>query len=123
MFDTSVQTDDSFQTSPTAGQLTPRASTMLLPYAARPLPATLVATRLLTPREIEVLAWLAEGKSDWQVGQILLISPKTVNYHVERAKKKLDVATRMQAVVTAVRRGLLEAPTALFTLIHEPCAD
>ena len=61
----------------------------------------------LTPREIEVLSWIAGGRSDWQVGQILRISPKTVNFHVERAKKKLGARTRTQAVVYAREYGLL----------------
>ena len=62
-----------------------------------------------TPRQLEVLAWVAQGKTDWQVAQILLISRKTVNYHVECAKKKLRVATRMQAVLAAVNFGLVAA--------------
>lgn len=61
----------------------------------------------LTDREIEVLRWIATGKSDWQIGQILDISAKTVNYHVENVKRKFDVATRMQAVVKAIRLGKL----------------
>lgn len=68
-------------------------------------------TYSITPREIEVLHWVARGKSDWQVAEILFISRKTVNFHVEGAKKKLRVATRVQAVLEAVGRGLLE-PTA-----------
>ncbi len=62
---------------------------------------------LITPREIEVLHWVSRGKSDWQVAEILFISRKTVNFHVECAKKKLRVATRVQAVLEAVGRGLL----------------
>lgn len=61
----------------------------------------------ITPREIEVLQWVSRGKSDWQVAEILFISRKTVNFHVECAKKKLRVATRVQAVLEAVDRGLL----------------
>ena len=59
----------------------------------------------LTPREIEVLRWIATGKSDWQIGQILSISDKTVNFHVENMKRKLGVATRIQVVVQAVHEG------------------
>jgi DNA-binding CsgD family transcriptional regulator len=61
----------------------------------------------LSTREIEVLEWIAAGKSDWQVAQILELSPKTVNYHVEHSKKKLRVSTRIQAVVVAVRLRLI----------------
>lgn len=62
----------------------------------------------LTNREMEVLSWIASGKSDWQIGQILKISQKTVNYHVENVKRKYGVATRVQAVVEAMRQGTLE---------------
>ncbi len=62
---------------------------------------------LFTPREIEVLEWVAKGKTDWQTAQILFISRKTVNYHVERAKRKLQVPTRVQAVLAAVDMGLM----------------
>lgn len=59
----------------------------------------------LTRREAEILQWIANGKSDWQIGQILSISAKTVNYHVENTKRKFAVATRLQAVVRAVQAG------------------
>lgn len=59
----------------------------------------------LTTREIEVLKWIATGKSDWQIGQILKISDKTVNFHVENMKRKCGVSTRIQVVVRAVREG------------------
>lgn len=63
----------------------------------------------VTPRESEILGWVAAGKSDWEIGRILQISPKTVNYHVENAKRKLGVSTRTQAVVEATSQGLLRA--------------
>lgn len=61
----------------------------------------------LTDREFECLKWVAEGKSDWEIGQILSISQKTVNYHIENAKRKFGVGTRVQAVVAALRTGRL----------------
>ena len=61
----------------------------------------------MTPREAQILGWVAEGKSDWAIGQILRISGKTVNFHVENAKRKLGVGTRLQAVVAAMRSGML----------------
>ncbi|HEY1244307.1 MAG TPA: helix-turn-helix transcriptional regulator [Hyphomicrobiaceae bacterium] len=61
----------------------------------------------MTARESEVLAWVAAGKSDWAIGQILKISGKTVNFHVENAKRKLGAGTRVQAVVAAMRVGLI----------------
>jgi DNA-binding CsgD family transcriptional regulator len=50
------------------------------------------------------------GKPDWQIAEILEISHKTVNYHVEHFKRKLGAATRIQAVVLASRLGLLDEP-------------
>ncbi len=61
----------------------------------------------VTVRESEVLAWVAAGKSDWAIGRILNISGKTVNFHVENAKRKLGVGTRIQAVIAAMRIGLI----------------
>ena len=51
--------------------------------------------------------WISRGKTDWQMAQILEISAKTVNFHVERVKSKLDAATRAQAANIAMRSGLL----------------
>lgn len=63
----------------------------------------------LTTRELDCLRWAAVGKSDWEIGQILMISAKTVNYHIENAKRKFGVATRVQAIVAAMRSGKLVA--------------
>lgn len=62
----------------------------------------------VTPRECQVLRWVAAGKSDWAIAQILGISRKTVNFHVENAKRKLGTSTRAQAVLLAARRGLID---------------
>ena len=69
--------------------------------------------RRLTPREREIISWVALGKPDWQIGRILMISPKTVNYHVETAKRKLGAATRGQAVAIAAGLGLLDVQAVL----------
>jgi LuxR family transcriptional regulator, quorum-sensing system regulator BjaR1 len=59
----------------------------------------------LTVRERECLEWVAEGKTDWEIGEILSIAESTANAHIERAKRKYGVRTRIQAVVTAIARG------------------
>jgi DNA-binding CsgD family transcriptional regulator len=61
----------------------------------------------ITARESEILAWVAVGKSDWAIGRLLKISGKTVNFHVENAKRKFGVATRVQAVIVALRTGVI----------------
>jgi DNA-binding CsgD family transcriptional regulator len=48
---------------------------------------------------------MAQGKTDWEIGQILGISEKTANHHLEAVKRKLSVATRAQAVAVAVHSG------------------
>jgi DNA-binding CsgD family transcriptional regulator len=52
---------------------------------------------ILTPREREVVHWLAQGKSNWAIGQILGCSEETVKKHLQRAYRKLGVETRMEA--------------------------
>jgi len=61
----------------------------------------------LTRREIQCVYWIAEGKSDWEIGRILEISEETVAWHVQNAKKKLGVARRAQLPNAAWRRGVL----------------
>jgi len=61
----------------------------------------------LSDRERECLQWAAAGKSDWEIGEIIGLSEKTVNIYVERAKHKLGVATRTQAIVRAIRAGII----------------
>ncbi len=51
----------------------------------------------LTPREIEVLKWIAVGKRNGEIGTILACSPRTVQKHVQHILHKLDVETRTAA--------------------------
>ena len=62
----------------------------------------------LSPRERECLQWVSAGKTDWEIGEILSISEKTANAHIERVKQKYNVATRVQAVVLALRAGEIQ---------------
>jgi DNA-binding NarL/FixJ family response regulator len=57
----------------------------------------------LTVREAEVLLWVSRGKSNRDVAQILDISPRTINKHLERIFEKLGVENRAAAAVLAVR--------------------
>lgn len=58
----------------------------------------------LTPREADVLAWLAKGKTNRDIGDILGMSPRTVNKHLEHIFVKLGVETRSAAAALAVSR-------------------
>lgn len=65
------------------------------------------AKPVLTDRQRECLQWVRAGKTDWEIGQILGISQRTVVEHLELARRKLGVATRTQAVIEAISRGLV----------------
>ncbi|MFZ5693436.1 MAG: response regulator [Pseudomonadota bacterium] len=62
----------------------------------------------LTEREIQVLTWVARGKSSADIATILEISERTVNFHLDNAMRKAGVATRVQAAVKCALLGLIE---------------
>ena len=62
----------------------------------------------LTPREREILALVAEGRSNGEIGKQLYISAKTVSVHVSNILGKLDASGRTEAAAIARRRGLLD---------------
>jgi len=62
----------------------------------------------LTEREIEVLALLSQGKDRHQVGELLSIRPSTVAGHVKAIYLKLDVSTRAEATLAAVKLGVVD---------------
>ncbi|KQU76886.1 MULTISPECIES: response regulator transcription factor [unclassified Rhizobacter] len=64
---------------------------------------TRLSTASLTPRETEVLSWIAKGKTNRDVGEILGMSPRTVNKHLEHVFEKLGVETRAAAAALASR--------------------
>lgn len=63
---------------------------------------------ILTKRELEILQWLHMGKTNWEISSILEISPLTVKNHVQNILRKFDVQNRSQAVVRAVKLGLID---------------
>ncbi len=62
-----------------------------------------LSTASLTPRETEVLSWVAKGKTSRDVAEILCMSPRTVNKHLEHVFEKLGVETRAAAAALASR--------------------
>jgi DNA-binding CsgD family transcriptional regulator len=62
----------------------------------------------LTPREMEVLALLAAGRSSKEIARRLVISPRTVSTHVQHILAKLDVSNRARAIALAHRAGLVD---------------
>jgi DNA-binding CsgD family transcriptional regulator/tetratricopeptide (TPR) repeat protein len=78
---------------------------------ARLAGATSAADAVLTGREREVLALVAEGLTNREVGRRLFISEKTASVHLSNLMAKLNVSSRTEAVTVAQRRGLLELPS------------
>ena len=65
----------------------------------------------LTPRELEVLRLLAQGLDNAAIAQTLVVTRRTVQNHVSNIYGKLHVATRTEAALYAIRRGLVEVPS------------
>jgi transcriptional regulator EpsA len=65
------------------------------------------SARILTVREQEILRWIYRGKSNFEVGAILKISPLTVKNHVQKILRKLNVVNRTQAVGKALDTRIL----------------
>jgi len=61
----------------------------------------------LTPRELEALRWTMDGKTAWEVGAIMHISERTAVLHLQNAMHKLSCINKHQAVLKALRFGLL----------------
>lgn len=86
----------------------------LIPYLHRVLIAnthTPLSNRAkgLSPREMTVLLWMKEGKTNWEIARIVGVTERTVRFHVEGIFMKLDASSRTQAVAVAMEHGLLQA--------------
>jgi transcriptional regulator EpsA len=62
---------------------------------------------LISVRQRQIIHWLHEGKTNWEIARILGMTEKNVKYHIEQILVKLDVRNRTQAVACAVGLGLL----------------
>jgi DNA-binding CsgD family transcriptional regulator len=95
----------------TPGDGKPSSDRRLRKIDGQPVPHMLLAPSdhpILTPREREVLTWIALGKSAWEIGEILGIAKRTVDEHAQTAARKLGAANRTQAVAIAIRDDLIE---------------
>lgn len=72
------------------------------------MPARTTTKSQLTPREIEVLRWVADGKSAREIGEILHVAKRTVDAHVQSGVHKLGAANRTHAVALAFRDGIIK---------------
>ncbi len=87
---------------------------LIAEFASRPVRtgATPAEMRLLTEREREVVALVAEGLSNDEIARELFVSPATARTHVSRAMMKLHARDRAQLVVFAYQSGLVAPPGA-----------
>jgi two-component system, NarL family, response regulator LiaR len=83
--------------------LAPEATQALIQATA----GTTVQAYDLTPREREVLAWMAKGLNNSEIGEQLVISPVTVKFHVSNILSKLACTSRTEAVALAIQRDLI----------------
>src|SRR6516164_9185911 len=95
-------------------------------YVTKPIDfevlATIIAARLagvarnelwpkrvaLNDREVETLTWVARGKTSAEIAQILGLTKRTVDFHIDNARTKLDAATRTEAVIKAETGRLID---------------
>ena len=75
--------------------------------SSRPASGSADRSGALTPREIEVLRYLAQGQANKQIAARLSISERTVKFHVSAIFRKLDAANRTEAVTIAAQRGII----------------
>ncbi|UCE62605.1 MAG: autoinducer binding domain-containing protein [Nitrospirota bacterium] len=71
-----------------------------------PSPSPVMAFSL-SPRELSVLKWMTQGKTNWEISRILGVTERTVRFHVEGIFCKLDVTSRTQAVAMAVENRMI----------------
>jgi DNA-binding CsgD family transcriptional regulator len=62
----------------------------------------------LNEREVETLTWAARGKTSAEIAQILNLTKRTVDFHIDNARIKLGAATRIQAASKATNSRLIE---------------
>ena len=87
--------------------LQPVVASRLLERFSEAVPL-MAAPEQLTPRELEVLAWVAQGHPNKEIAERLAISQRTVKFHVSSIMGKLGAANRTEAVALAVQHGLIE---------------
>ena len=92
--------------------LAPEVTRRLLDrFIRRPPPSGAIPSQLaeLTPRELEVLRLIADGRSNAEIAAVLVLTEATVKSHVNHILTKLRLRDRVQAVVLAHRSGLMDS--------------
>jgi DNA-binding response OmpR family regulator len=65
-------------------------------------------TVALNDREVEVLTWVARGKTSMEIARILGLTKRTIDFHIDNARERLGAATRSEAVIKAATGRLIE---------------
>ncbi len=92
-------TEEAFAIQMAGLVLTERLMRLVEPPPSAPKP--------LTRRELDSLAFVAEGKTDWEISVILGISEATARFHVDNARRKLGAVNRAQAVACMIDQRLV----------------
>jgi DNA-binding CsgD family transcriptional regulator len=103
-----VDAADGIGARPLAAEIRALARRARLDIGAEPA-AQVAAVPAVTPRELEVLRLLAQGRTNRQIGETLFISEKTASVHVTNLLRKLGVSSRVEAAAFAVRTGVADA--------------
>lgn len=83
------------------------AHNKLRAFLIEPDVSRMSAALKVTPREREVILWCAAGKTNWEIGQILGISEKTVQHELASACRRLNSVNRAQLIAEAIRLGII----------------
>jgi len=90
------------------GTSNPTATLILRPRDYELLDPCLLARPELSERERQVLEYIANGRSNKEIGQMLYISEHTVKTHVKSILTKLDAMGRTEAIAVGIKRGLIK---------------
>jgi len=69
-----------------------------------------ISLDLLSTREKDCLRWRSQGKTDWEISQLIGISQSTVKFHLENSRAKLGATNTIHAVSKAIVHGLISMP-------------
>ncbi len=92
--------------------LSPAVASQVVQQAVEPAPPAQPASFPLTPRETEVLCLLARGLDNAAIARELVVTRRTVQNHVSNIYGKLNLSSRTEAALYAIRRGLVSVPMA-----------
>lgn len=102
----------SLQTSPTRDPRSEVILELVVPHLRQARERIIHTVRegkiLLSPKEREILAWMRQGKSTWDMAVLLGITERTVKFHISNIMTKLDAMSRTHAIAIAIEKGLVD---------------